>query len=71
MDFRFFNCGSVWLLRANTSAARAWEAEYLDPEALRWAGAVVVEPRYVHLLLQGITGDGFTVEISDEVALSA
>jgi hypothetical protein len=63
-DFALEDHGSIWLLRPLDSAGRAWLEEHCpaDDNHLYWAGALVVEPRYVPDLAAGIVADGLTVE---------
>lgn len=60
-DFEVTDHGSVWLLRAVTSAAQDHAAEVFDGIAT-YAGFVVVEPRYVAGVCDALFQDGFTVE---------
>lgn len=62
-DFAFSNHGSICVLMPLTRAARAWlECNVINEETQIWAGGVVVEPRYVGALVQGIYQDGFTID---------
>jgi hypothetical protein len=58
VDIRCENHGSLVLVRAMTEEGSAWIAEHVDPEAVWWAGALVVEPRCLVPLLQGMEFDG-------------
>lgn len=60
-DFRARNEGSIWLLFADTDAARCWEYEYLPREATKWGNATVIECRYVEEVVRGIIDSGLTV----------
>jgi hypothetical protein len=60
-DVTISNHGSIFLLRPVTSRARAWFREHLDSDALWFAGAVVVEPRYVVPIVDELAEDGFIV----------
>jgi hypothetical protein len=60
-DFHFTNHGSVTILTPVSSAAQEWAAEHLPEDAMRWAGGIVIEPRYLGDILDGITNDGLTV----------
>ena len=61
-DFSVGNHGSICLLMPHTDAARGWIAEHLtDPETQFWGGSVVVEPRYLETILDGIEADGLEV----------
>lgn len=59
-DFVVENHGSICLLRCKTEAARAWVIENA-PHANWWAGSIVVEPRYIESVVDGIEGDGLIV----------
>ena len=56
-QFTLTDHGSIVLLKPETAAAQAWCDEHLDPERQTWAGAVVVEHRYVEAILDAITSD--------------
>lgn len=59
-DFVLTNHGSICLLRPITTAAKAWAEEHIEGD-VAFDGAIVVEPRYVDNLLQGIGGAGMVV----------
>lgn len=61
MDFDFSNHGSICLLNPLTPAAKAWAEEHLPDDALTLGAAIVIEPRYVEPILDGIEADGLTV----------
>lgn len=61
-DVTVENHGSLMLFRPETDAGREWIDQHVDPDAMRWAGAVVVEPRYAGDLADGMVGDGLVVE---------
>jgi hypothetical protein len=55
--------GSICLIKPMTEAAQAWVEEHLESdETQHWCGAVVVEPRYLDPIVDGMLGDGLTVE---------
>ena len=64
-DFSFEDHGSIVLVRPNTLAAMAWlEANVADEgeDMAQWfGGALVVEPRYVAALAEGIEAEGFRI----------
>jgi hypothetical protein len=63
-DFKLENHGSLFLLRPLNSAAKEWMQDHLpvdDPETQFWCGALVVEPRYVAPIVDGIVGDGLVL----------
>jgi hypothetical protein len=53
--------GSLFLLWPQTQEARAHLIAHLDPEALWFGQALVVEPRYIADLVHQLREDGFTV----------
>lgn len=61
-DFRFADLGSICTLKPQTDAATAWADEHLPEDRQTWAGAVIVEPRYVSPIIEGIVADGLTVQ---------
>lgn len=61
MDFTIENHGSLFLLRPESDQAREWVAENVE-DAMRFGHAVVIEPRYVEGIVEGILADGLTVE---------
>lgn len=60
-DFLFANHGSVTILTPLTEAAQDWVAEHLPDDALTLGSGVVIEPRYVAPILEGLVDDGLTV----------
>jgi hypothetical protein len=51
-------------LPALNSAANDWMAEHLpmdNPETQFWGSAIVIEPRYVAEIVDGILGDGLVL----------
>ena len=62
-DFRLENHFSIFLIRPLTESARAWLEHNIDAAGSfqpYWP-TVVVEPRYVADLLEGIRNDGMAV----------
>lgn len=59
-DITVENHGSIFLVRPETEDSREWLHEHT--EGMWWSGALVVEPRYVGDLVDGLIDDGFTVE---------
>lgn len=56
------NHGSLFLLRPMSDAAEEWLNEHLDPDNSQWfAGALVVEPRYIGDIVDGAVADGLEV----------
>jgi hypothetical protein len=60
-DFTFSNHGSICILTPVTEAARAWRADHLPEDAQMWGGGVVIEPRYVNDIIDGISEAGLSV----------
>lgn len=61
VDFYFSNEGSICLLEPASVAGHEWLAENVPEGALFWGASLVVEPRYVRDILQGIVNDGLEV----------
>ena len=60
-DFTIQNEGSIFLLQPCTDAARSWVEEFLPEDRLEFAGAIVVEHRYIQDIVHGIRRDGLEV----------
>ena len=60
-DFFVENHGTVFLLRPLTPAANSWVKENLPEDHLTFAGAVVVEHRYIADIVAGAQADGLEV----------
>ena len=60
-DFRFFDHGSITVLKPVSGGAQDWVDEHIPEDAQYWAGGVVIEPRYADDILGGIEDDGLTV----------
>jgi hypothetical protein len=61
-DFLVENHGTIFLLQPLTPAANSWVADHLPEDRLRFAGAVVVEHRFIRDIVTGILGDGLVVQ---------
>lgn len=62
IDFRLQNEGTLFLLWPLTEEALCWIDENIPEDATRWANdAVVIEPRYVEAIYEGIVNDGLAV----------
>jgi hypothetical protein len=64
LDFELVNHGSLFLLRPLNSAAKDWMGEHLpidNPETQFWCDSLVIEPRYVGPIIDGILADGLVV----------
>ena len=53
--------GSIVLVRPATDAGEAWLRENVQEDAQWWGAALVVEPRYLDNLLDGIRAAGLKV----------
>ena len=60
-DFTLQNEGSIFLLQPLSEAAQLWVDEFLPETRIEFAGAVVVEHRYIADIVQGIRGYGLEV----------
>lgn len=60
-DFRVENHFSIILLQPLTPAAWAFVDEFLPDDAMRYGGAIVVEPRYIDDIVEGARAEGLTV----------
>jgi hypothetical protein len=61
LGFKLENHGSLFLLRPLSSAAEDWMGEHLpidSPGTQFWGDAIVIEPRYLAPIADGIIGDG-------------
>ncbi len=62
MDVQVSNHGSIYVLTPITDVAREWIDEYIPEDAMRWGkDGVVVEPRYVDLVIAGMREAGLVV----------
>jgi len=61
-DFLFVDHGSLCILTPRTPETSEWVEQHISPDALYWGGGVVIEPRYVAAILEGLQADGLTVE---------
>lgn len=61
VDFYVQNEGSIFLLTANSKAARDWADEHIH-EATRWGKSIVVEHRYIANIVECAVSDGLVVE---------
>jgi hypothetical protein len=62
-DFRLSNLhGSVVILHVESGAAERWVDEHIAADAMMWGrNGIVIEPRYLANILDGIVDDGLTV----------
>lgn len=61
MDFAVENHGSIFLLRPLSAEALSWIELHIPDDAQFFGPAVVVEPRYIGHIVEGIEGDGLEV----------
>jgi hypothetical protein len=60
-DIRVDSHGSIILLHPATETAADWLRDHVAEDAQWWAGALVVEPRYVEDIVNGAREDGLEV----------
>jgi hypothetical protein len=64
LDFQLENHGSLFLLRPLNDAAKNWMDEHLpvaNPETQFWGDSIIIEPRYVVPIVDGILADGLAL----------
>lgn len=61
-DFTVEHHGSLALLQPLTAWANEWVAENLGDDVMTWGGGVVIEPRYLNPIVDGILADGGEVQ---------
>ena len=57
--FDIENHGTIVLVRPLTPDVKAWLEENVEEAAMWYGGALVVEPRYVEGLIEGLIEEGF------------
>ena len=63
-DIRVQHEGSLALFHMTSGAGERWVKEHVETEETQyWGGALVVEHRYVHDLIEGMRADGLCVEV--------
>ena len=60
-DFSVQNEGTIFLLIPHTDIANTWIEEHIPEDAQRFGGGIVVEPRYILDIVNGIKNDGLEV----------
>ena len=60
-DVKIENHGSLVLIRPLTEAGSDWLDENISEDAQHFGAAVVVEPRYVDAIVEGMQNDGLEV----------
>lgn len=61
-DFLVENHGAIFLLQPLTPSANSWVNEHLPEDRLTFAGAVVVEHRFIADIVRGAIADGLVVK---------
>ncbi len=62
-DFTVQNEGSVYILYAETDAAKEWVSDNLPLDITTWGtNGVVIEHRYIGGIVNGIKSDGLEVQ---------
>ncbi len=61
-DFIVENHFTIFLLTPLTPAANSWIDEHLPEDRMTFAGAVVVEHRYIADIVRGAIADGLAVK---------
>ena len=62
-DFTVSCEGSIYIVTPLTPCANEWVSEFLPEDAMRWAGGVVVEWRYISTVIEGARESGLAVEV--------
>lgn len=60
-DFTLENHGTIAVLTPLTEEAEDWVVSYLPEDAQQWGRGVVIEPRYLPPIIEGIEADGMTI----------
>lgn len=60
-DFKVEDHGSICILQPISPEANEWADEHISYE-MTWAGGIVVEPRYLPDIVDGIVDSGLTVQ---------
>ena len=60
-DLQVYGSGSVYLLRPVTECGASWMAEHIPSDAMRFAGAIVVEHRYIYSIVAAAIAAGLEV----------
>jgi len=61
LDVTVAGHGSVFIVSPISPAAREWVNEFLPSDAIRWAGGIAVEARYVADIVDGMRDAGLKV----------
>ena len=60
-DFQVDNHGSIVILVPLSPAATEWTDEHLPEDAMHWGAGIVVEPRYISDIVDGMLADGLAM----------
>ena len=60
-DVNFVDHGSIWIADLLTEAAQDWVSAHVSDDAQWFGPGLVVEPRYVPAIAEGMIADGLTV----------
>lgn len=60
-DFQVSGGGTIYLLTPISKAAREWANDHLPADAQTLGAAIAAEHRYIGDIVNGIQGDGLTV----------
>ena len=60
-DVRIENHGSIVLVQPLTDTAREWLTANVGEDSMYFGGALVVEPRYLGELVDGMVSDGLNL----------
>jgi hypothetical protein len=61
LDIEVEDHGSLWLFRPLTKTASTWIDDNVQDAALWFGGALAVEARFVHEMIEGMLADGLEV----------
>jgi hypothetical protein len=62
MDISVANHGSIFLVTPHSTEAKAWIDENVSEDAQFLGNRLAVEHRFIDNLVEGMRGDGLTVE---------
>lgn len=62
-DFTIHDHGSIMLLQPLTEAGQEWANEHLPDDVMTFGTGIVVEPRYMARIVEGIVNDGLEISI--------
>ena len=61
-DFKVQIDISISVLHAKTQNAREWVHDHIPDDAQTWCGGIVIEPRFLDNVIEGIQQSGMTLE---------